>query len=103
NSFFEAMDVETRGPRGSLRIFRALFSKHGATLSFMNQPESNALFAGLSAAELAAIAAASEAPVSDAPPRLRMADRSQMTIRPCCLEELLPLDHEARNILKVVC
>ena len=37
-----------------------------------------------------------------APPRLRRADRFQMLMRPCSLEELLPRDHDARTVWSVV-
>jgi transposase len=37
-----------------------------------------------------------------APPRLRRADRRQMTMRPCSLEELLHHDHDARTVWTVV-
>ena len=37
-----------------------------------------------------------------APPRLRRADRLQMLMRPCSLEELLPRDHDAGTVWSVV-
>jgi transposase len=37
-----------------------------------------------------------------APPRLRRAERRQMLMRPCSLEELLPDDHDARTVWSVV-
>jgi transposase len=37
-----------------------------------------------------------------APPRLRRAERRQMLMRPCSLEDLLPGDHDARTIWGVV-
>jgi transposase len=36
------------------------------------------------------------------PPRLRRANREQVLMRPCSLEELLPSDHDARTIWSVV-
>lgn len=38
-----------------------------------------------------------------APPRLRLANRSQIVLRPCSLEELLEPDHLARIVWKLVC
>ena len=87
------------GSASSLRIFRALFSTRGAKLSPMNQQQSNVLFAGMSAEEVAGVAAVA----LEAEPRLRTADRSQFLLRPCCLEDLLPLDHEARAVWEMVC
>ena len=37
------------------------------------------------------------------PPRLRRANRGQMLMRPCTLDDLLPDDHDARTIWAVVC
>ena len=37
------------------------------------------------------------------PPRLRRPDRQQMTMRPSSLDELLPIDHDARTVCAVVC
>lgn len=39
---------------------------------------------------------------SEAPPRLRTANRNQIELRPCDLESLLPPDHCARSIWSVV-
>lgn len=36
------------------------------------------------------------------PPRVRRPDRRQVLLTPCCLEELLPADHEARAVWAVV-
>jgi transposase len=36
------------------------------------------------------------------PPRLRRANRQQMLMRPCSLEELLPTDHDARTVWRIV-
>ena len=36
------------------------------------------------------------------PPRLRLANRAQMLLRPCSLEETLPVDHDARVVWAVV-
>src|SRR5690349_8173115 len=95
-TFFGAV---TKRSAVSLRIFRALFSTRGAKLSPMNQQQSNVLFAGMSAEEVAGVAAVA----LEAEPRLRTADRSQFLLRPCCLEDLLPLDHEARAVWEMVC
>jgi transposase len=38
-----------------------------------------------------------------APPRLRLADRAQILLRPCSLEELLEPDHQARIVWTLVC
>lgn len=40
--------------------------------------------------------------VAEADPRLRRPDRAQVLLRPCALDELLPPDHDARMIWKVV-
>jgi transposase len=42
------------------------------------------------------------APLAVAPPRLRKPDRRQVILRPCCLEELLPEDHQARTVWAIV-
>jgi transposase len=38
-----------------------------------------------------------------AEPRLRRADRAQILLRPCALEDLLPPDHPARTVWELVC
>src|SRR5438552_3996283 len=37
-----------------------------------------------------------------APPRLRRADRAQVLLRPCALDELIPADHLARTVWALV-
>jgi hypothetical protein len=39
---------------------------------------------------------------SEAPPRLRRADRAQVLLRPCALDELIDADHPARVVWEVV-
>lgn len=43
-----------------------------------------------------------EVELGEADPRLRRPDRSQVSLQPCELDELLPPDHDARVIWKVV-
>ena len=47
-------------------------------------------------------AAGAAAPLPPAEPRLRRADRLQVLLRPCSLEELLPAEHPARVVWAVV-
>ena len=43
-----------------------------------------------------------QTPVADEPPRLRRPDRRQVLLQPCCLEDLLPPEHEFRTLWAVV-
>lgn len=55
------------------------------------------LFAGVGAER-----AVNQTPVADEPPRLRRPDRRQVLLQPCCLEDLLPPEHEFRTLWAVV-
>jgi transposase len=64
--------------------------------------QDSTLFPGLNM-EVPEVQAAAAAVVAElAPPRLRRPNRAQVLLRPCSLEELLPLDHEFRNLWDVV-
>jgi transposase len=68
----------------------------------MEHNPSQTLFPGTSAEDLTAATAQPSANLPPAPPRLRLADRAQMLLRPCSLEELLVEDHPARTVWAVV-
>lgn len=48
------------------------------------------------------VAAARDRQAPEEQPRLRKPDRSQVLLRPCCLQELLPAEHEFRTLWAVV-
>ena len=58
------------------------------------------LLPGVSADDIAA--RSTTAPTISSPPRLRTADRAQVLLRPCSLEELLEPDHPARTVWALV-
>jgi transposase len=66
----------------------------------MDQQTPNLLFEGLSPEPAAD--AKSPGPDLTQPPRLRRADRAQVLLRPCSLEELLAPDHMARLVWELV-
>ena len=65
----------------------------------MEQDPAQTLLPGVSVDDLSAVPPACS---SEAPPRLRRADRAQVLLRPCSLEELLGHDHPARTVWAVV-
>src|SRR5207237_2688787 len=72
----------------------------GAKLSAMDQQTQATLFEGSSPES--AEDAKSPGPDLAEPPRLRRADRAQVLLRPCSLEELLGPDHMARLVWDLV-
>ena len=68
----------------------------------MDNEPSQTLLPGVSVDELAAVSPVDSAKRLPAPPRLRLADRAQVVLRPCSLEETLPPDHDARIIWALV-
>ena len=65
----------------------------------MEQDPAQTLLPGVSANDLAVVPRACS---SEVPPRLRRADRAQVLLRPCSLEELLGHDHPARTVWALV-
>jgi transposase len=79
---------------------RALFSINRARLAAMDNVMDDALFPAASPGPRGLGPAAALPP---AQPRLRRADRSQVLLRPCSLEELLAPDHPARIVWALAC
>jgi transposase len=78
----------------------ALFPMPGAKLVAMKHTTQDALF--LAGRDVPAEVPA-KAALPPAEPRLRRADRAQMVIRPCFIEDLLEPDHLARVVWALVC
>jgi transposase len=68
----------------------------------MEQDASQTLLPGVSVENLTATPTAPSVSLPPAPPRLRTADRAQVLLRPCSLEELLEADHPARTVWAMV-
>jgi transposase len=67
----------------------------------MNQDNKQTLIPGICAEGLAPTESMAELAAAD-PPRLRRADRTQVLLRPCALEDLIEEDHLARIVWAVV-
>ena len=73
---------------------------NGAKLFRMMHDDAQSVFPGICAEGLTPAESAGGDAAS--PPRLRRADRSQVLLRPCALEDLIDAEHPARIVWEVV-